>query len=285
MDADIIDAIDKLLKQHLTDNTRKDISLFRQQAWNDCIDPIDRKYVLALYHRLCGDGCRPQPPTLDPIELAERRALKAERRAEVFERALERKKAEAERRIAEIEGLHQEAITEPPPLTTITTRHRAGLVGLLVERQELLLAGELYAIEGIVPENTGQVFNIDTGVMLVAIARRLGGDTVAAENALRDVIWRYVSRGVTDVSEKTPGDINLEIPKIMLDEWRSDPKNWFINTVSAACTWLHAPLMGKEHDLDVFITGKVFNEIWQLYSAVLTVLGWSTSRQCFGASE
>jgi hypothetical protein len=71
---EIVRAIDDLLQSDLTDSTRADMWLFRQQAVDGSIDATDRNYILALHSRLCA------------VDAAERRALKAEHRAEAFER-------------------------------------------------------------------------------------------------------------------------------------------------------------------------------------------------------
>lgn len=75
--------------------------------------------------------------------------------------------------------------------------------------------------------------------MLIALARRLGGNTVAAENALRDAVSRHTRCGSTDKQRALPGDINLEIPKLMLDKWREDPSHWLTDACAAATEWLH----------------------------------------------
>ena len=172
-----------------------------------------------------------------------------------------------------------------PPLRTITARQHAALVGLLAERNQLIKHGELYTVCGIAPLEVKNALNIDSGIMLIALTQRLGGDSVAAENALRNAIWSHMQACKVDITGKDLADINLEIPKIMLEKWRENPNDWLLETISAASIYLHSQMDDANHDVKVTVYGTIGGDVWRLYAGTLSVLGEPTSRHWLGDSD
>jgi hypothetical protein len=81
---------------------------------------------------------------------------------------------------------------EPPPLRAIGVREHAALIGLLAERNELFSRGLLYVAHGVPPDDIARIVHVDSGIMWIAAAQRLGGDVAAAEGALRAAIWSHM---------------------------------------------------------------------------------------------
>lgn len=170
----------------------------------------------------------------------------------------------------------------PDPLTEIGLREHAALKGLLAERNELITHGNLYiGLDGS-PPVVGHALDIDSGVMLIAITRRLGGDEVEAERALKDAIWSHMKSHGIDLENKTLDDIDLAIPKIMLGKWKENPDDWFAQSVWAACGHLQGPIEKYDRKGSSEIVGIIGGDVWRLYAGTLSVLGESTDRRWFG---
>lgn len=166
----------------------------------------------------------------------------------------------------------------PESLRAIGAREHAGLVGLLAERQQLIDSGHLYVVFGVSPQQIWSMLQIDCGIMLIALTKRLAGDAVAAEDALRDAVWGHMRAHSVALAGKEPADVDLSVAREMLKKWQKNPNDWFVDAVWSAYRVLHGSPddLTREEGAEMF--GKMGGDIWRLYAATLSVLGDPCSR-------
>ena len=166
-----------------------------------------------------------------------------------------------------------------PVLASVGPNEHAALVRLLAERNQLIERGKLYAPEGTPPADVGWCLSIDSAVLWIALAERLG-DVAKAEDALRLAIWDHVKVHGANIGEgKGLADIELEVAGAAVDLWRQKPGD-MTDFIARAAGFLHPNAVMTPN-----LVGGIGRDIWHLFADTLTVLGQPTSRRWFGDPE
>lgn len=168
---------------------------------------------------------------------------------------------------------------EPPAdfLKRISIRQHAGLVGLLAERQVLINCNSAYVVDGKSPL-ADRIYNVDCGLLWMALAERLRGDVAAAEDALRDAIWVFLRLIGGETGSSGIANIDLRVAEELVKRWRMrPPDNWFITALSVVYEFLHPGTPVTPNGI-----GSIWQDAWRLYAGALSVLGDVTSRRVPG---
>lgn len=177
------------------------------------------------------------------------------------------------------------------PLTEIGIREHASLVGLLSERNELQNCNALYVVSQKAPKDAWAMTQIDSGVMLIALTERLGGNAELARVALQNATWSHMRNYGVDLTNKNISDISMAIPNSLLKRWQDQKAggpDWLPLCVTAAYNFLHQtkdnefPFNSLTREEGAYVFGKIGGDIWRLYAGTLSVLGDSCSRHFFG---
>lgn len=117
------------------------------------------------------------------------------------------------------------------------------------------------------------MLQIDCGIVLIALTKRLAGDAVAAGSALRDAIWIHMLNHRVDLTGKQAGDVDLSVASALLGKWQKNPNDWFVGVVWSAYHVLHGSPddLTREEGAEMF--GRMGGDIWRLYASTLTALG------------
>ena len=163
-------------------------------------------------------------------------------------------------------------------LSRISIRQHAAIVGLLVERHVLITSNAIYVVNGKSPP-ADRILFMDSGLLWIALAERLRGDIITAEDALREAIWKYIK---VCGQEGTVGtaDINLATAEAMIERWQKKSNDWFIDIVAAGLGYMHPDASITPDNI-----GSIWGDAWRLYAGALSVLGDATSRRVPGDSD
>lgn len=167
-------------------------------------------------------------------------------------------------------------------LREIGLREHAALVGVLAERNELISRAAIYKnLDGSAPD-AGQCLAVDTGIMLIAMNERLGGNSAEAESALRYAIFCHAKNHGTDMTGRSEDDIDFTLANVMLSKWRENPTDWLTSIMWASCTYFYKEVEHYDRKQSSDIIGSIGGDVWRLYAGTLSVLGKPTNRRWFG---